>query len=81
MDYKAKTAILSLNAMSLPCQQCFPLKDICIFVGNNKLTADMHNHLRYWVHLKLARSAYHTLGILNSGQFDLVDWEMVYALL
>jgi hypothetical protein len=81
MDYKAKTAILSLNAMSLPRQQRFPLEPICIFVGNNKLTANMHDHLRYWAHLKLARSTYHSLGILDSGQFDLVDWEMVYALL
>jgi hypothetical protein len=81
MDYKAKTAILSLNAMSLPRQQRFPLEPICVFIGNNKLTADMHDHLQYWAHLKLARSTYHSLGILNSSQFDLVDWEMVYALL
>ncbi len=82
MDYKAKTTFLSLNAMSLPRQQCFPLEPICVFVGNNKLTADMHDHLRYWAqHLKLVRSTYHSLGILDSSQFDLVDWEMVYALL
>ncbi len=81
MDYKGKTTILSLNAMSLPCQQCFPLKPICVFVGNSKLTADMQDHLRYWAHLKLAQLTYHSLGILDSDQFDLVDWEMVYALL
>jgi hypothetical protein len=75
MDYKAKTAILSLNTMSLPCQQHFPLEPICIFVGNNKLTADMHDHLQYWVHLKSVRSTYHSLGILDTSQFDLVDWE------
>jgi hypothetical protein len=81
MDYKAKTAILSLNLMSLLRQQRFPLKPICVFVGNNKLTVDMHNHLQYWAHLKLARSTYHSLGILDSSQFDLVDWEMVHALI
>jgi hypothetical protein len=41
----------------------------------------MSNHLRYWAHLKLAQLAYHSLGILESDQFGLVDWEMVHSLL
>jgi hypothetical protein len=46
MDYKPKTAIQSLNAMSLPRQQRFPLEPICVLVGQHKLTADMDNHLQ-----------------------------------
>jgi hypothetical protein len=81
MDYKAKTAIRSLNTASLPRQQRFPLEPICIFAGHNKLASDMNDYLRYWVQLKLARLTYHSLGILDSNQFDLVDWEMVQDLL
>jgi hypothetical protein len=79
MDYNAKTAIRSLNAMNLPHQQHFLLKLICAFASKNKLTANMGDHLRYWAHLKLVRSTYHSLRILDSKHFDLVDWKMVHT--
>jgi hypothetical protein len=41
----------------------------------------MGDHLRFWSHLKMARSTYHSLNILDSNQFDLIDWEMVHSLL
>jgi hypothetical protein len=73
MDFHAKSAIRALNATSLPPQQRFPLKPVCAFVGQHKLSADMGNHLRFWSHLKMAQSTYHSLNILNSNQFDLID--------
>jgi hypothetical protein len=81
MDYKAKTASQLLNSTSLTHQQHFLLEPICIFSGHNKLVSNTNDHLRYWAHLKLARSTYHSLSILDSNRFDLVDWEMVHDLL
>ncbi len=81
MNYNAKTAIRTLATTSLPCQKFFPLEPMCTFVGQHKLTANMSNHLEYWVHLKLVQSTYHSLGILDSDQFELVDWEMVHNFL
>ncbi len=54
---------------------------MCLFLGKNKLTSDKGNKLRFWVHWKLARLTYHDMNILDAGQFDKVDWEMVHALL
>jgi hypothetical protein len=81
IDYHAKTAIRALSATSLPHQQRFPLKPMYAFVGQHKMTADMGDYLRFWSHLKMAWSTYHSLNILHSNQFDLVNWEMVHSLL
>ncbi len=81
MDYNTKAAIWSLNAMNLLHQQCFLLELIFIFVGMNKLLANMGDHLWYWTQLKLVRLTHHSLGTLGSKKIDLVDWEMVHNLL
>jgi hypothetical protein len=81
MDFHTKSAIRALKATSLPRQQRFPLEPMCAFIGQHKLSADMGNHLRFWSHLKMVRSTYHSLNILNSNQFDLIDWQMVHSLL
>jgi hypothetical protein len=52
-----------------------------MFLGKNNLTSDKGNKLRFWVHWKLARLAYHEMKILDVSQFDKVDWEMVHTLL
>jgi hypothetical protein len=52
-----------------------------VFLGKNKLTFDNGDELRFWVHWKLARSAYHDMKILDVSQFDKADWEMVHTAL
>ena len=59
----------------------FPLEPVCVFLGKNKLTSDKGNELRFWVHRKLARLAYHNMNISDASQFDKVDWEMVHTML
>jgi hypothetical protein len=81
MDFHAKSAIRALNTTSLPRQQQFLLEPVCAFIGQHKLSADMGNHLHFWSHMKMARLTYHSLNILDSDQFDLIDWEMVHSLL
>ena len=81
MDNLAKRAIWNLQATSLPVQRPFPLEPICIFAGQTKITADTVCYLRYWAHRKIAKEAFHSLGILWANAFDYVDWEMVHSTL
>jgi hypothetical protein len=81
MDYHAKKAIWDMGPACDETTRRFPLEPVCVFLGKNKLTSDKGKELRFWVHRKLARSAYHDMKILDVRQFDKVDWEMVHALL
>jgi hypothetical protein len=78
MGNLAKRAIWELPATALPVQQAFPLKPICVFAGQTKITADTACHLRFWAHRYIAKAAFYSLGILMAQEFDYVDWEMVY---
>ena len=78
MDSLAKRAIWELQTMELPVQQAFPLKQICVFAGQMKLTADTDTYLPFWAHRQLAKVTFHSLGILFAQEFDYVDWEMVH---
>jgi hypothetical protein len=81
MDYHAKKAIWDTGPLNDKVTRRFPLEPVCVFLSKNKLTSNKGNKLRFWVHRKLARSAYHDIIILNVSQFDKVDWEMVHTLL
>ncbi len=59
----------------------FPLEPICVILGNNKVTSDKGERVRFWVHWQIERACFHELGILNGHQFDLVDWTMVHTAL
>ena len=78
MDSLAKKAIWDLQATNLPTQQAFPLEPICVFAGETKITADTDDYVRYWAHRHLAKTNFHSLGILSAQEFEYIDWEMVY---
>jgi hypothetical protein len=61
MDYLAKRALWELQATDLPAQQAFPLEPIYIFAGQAKITADMGNYIRFWVHRQLAKKNFYSL--------------------
>jgi hypothetical protein len=81
MDYHAKQAIWESELNPDSPTRRFPLEPICVFLGKNKLTSDKGDALRFWVQKQLARSRFHTAGILYGQQFDSVDWEMVHEAL
>ena len=52
----------------------FPLEPIGMFVQGGKLTSDTGDTLRFWAHSQLARTHYHSKGIILHEQFDETDW-------
>jgi hypothetical protein len=81
MDYHAKKAIWDTDPLNNEVTRRFPLEPVCLFLGKNKLTSDKGDELRFWVHRKLARVAYHDMKIMDVSQFDKADWEMVHTAL
>ena len=81
MDHQAKRLIWDWNPHSVGVTKRFPLEPICIMIGNNKVTANNCDSLRFWVNSKIARSIFHEKKILFAHQFDAVDWEMVHKAL
>jgi hypothetical protein len=79
MDYHAKKAIWDMGPLNNKVTRRFPLEPVCVFLGKNKLPSNKGNKLRFWVHRKLAKLAYHNMKILDASQFDKVDWEMVHT--
>ena len=45
-----------------------------MFVQGGKLTSDTGDTLRFWAHRQLARTYYHSKGIISHDQFDATDW-------
>ena len=76
-DCMAKGKILELP-MELPCQKSFPLERVTVWIGNDKLSSDASDLLRFWVHKQLAEKTFHHLGILSSQQFQEVAWKQVH---
>jgi hypothetical protein len=81
MDYHAKKAIWeTIPDPEAPTKQ-FPLEPICVYLGNNKLTSDKGERLKFWVQQQQARSFYHNADIIYGPQFNTIDWEMVHTTL
>ncbi len=78
VDFEAKRILLSMDANDLPCQQRFPLEAICVWAGREKLTLDTGHYIRYHAHCHLAREEFNTASLLNTAQFDIVDWQVVH---
>ena len=81
MDYQAKRQIWDWNTHDAEETKRFPLEPICVMIGNNKVTANNCDSLRFWVNSRIARSIFHEKKILFAHQFDSVDWEMVHKAL
>jgi hypothetical protein len=79
-DLIAKQCIENLDQMNLPNQTRLPLKPVCVWAGQEKISTDLADRLRYWAHLNKARKVFSEAGILSHEQFNKVDWEMVHAL-
>lgn len=52
----------------------FPLEPIGMFVQRGKLTSNTGDTLRFWAHRQLARTFYHSKGIISHDQFNETDW-------
>ena len=54
MDYHAKKAIWdTVHNPDAPTKH-FPLEDLCVFLGKNKLTLDKGEKLRFWLQTQIA---------------------------
>ena len=62
MDIKAKRVIWGLDGDELPPQEVFPLEAVSVFVGQEKMTSDTSDSLRFWAHQQLARDTFFELG-------------------
>lgn len=80
-DFMAKDALWKLTGDDLPRQQAFPLEPVTVFVGEEKMTSDTAEHLRFWAHRQLAEETFFKLNILEPASFHEVAWEEVYATL
>ena len=59
----------------------FLLESVAIYVGEDKLSSDMSKYAKFWVHKHTAKEIFAKLRVLDEGQFDEVDWRMVWGLL
>ena len=74
MDTKAKEALLRWSRKDVPPQKPFPLEPIAVFAGQDKITGDSGEIVRFWAHRQLARQILPSRKILDTGAFDRVDW-------
>jgi hypothetical protein len=65
----AKEVIWDLDGEDLPPQGVFPLEPVAIFVGQEKMTSDTAESLRFLEHLKLAQQTFYTNKILLASGF------------
>ena len=72
---------MGLSGEKLPKQCMFPLESVAIYVGEDKLSSDMSKHVRFWVHRHIAKEVFAKLRILDEGQFEEVEWGMVWGAL
>jgi hypothetical protein len=59
----------------------FPLEPVGIFVENQKMTLDTGDQIWFCTHQRLARIYFHQHRILNTEQFDQVDWKSAHSTL
>ena len=81
MDYQAKLNIWDREEYSTEKTERLPLEPICILLGNNKLTANNCNALRFWVNKQIAKATFYERKIMFGRVFDSVDWECVHEAL
>ena len=78
----AKGVVWGLAGEKLPKQRMFSLESVAIYyVGEDKLSSDMSRYVRFWVHKHIAKEIFAKLCMLDEGQFDEVDWRMVWEAL
>ena len=65
-DHAAKVRISTDGMETASPGQMFPLEPVGIFVGNQKMTSDSGDHIRFWAHRRLACIYFHEHKILNT---------------
>ncbi len=74
-----KKVIQKQDSTDLPPQQPFPLKPICMFEEEKKMTLDTELHIRYLAGLLIARSFFHETLHMFTNAFDEVAWPHVHC--
>ena len=69
-DGMAKNVIWGFSGEQLPKQKFFPLEPISVWVGEDKITSDTSNLLKFWVHKQLAEQTFYQLGLISSDHFQ-----------
>ena len=77
-DIHAKRVIWGLNGDELPKQEIFPLEPVAVFAGQEKMTSDTSEEIRFWAHLKLAEETFCKLDLMYAQAFREVAWRQVY---
>ena len=77
-DIKVKRVIWELDGNELPPQKVFPLEAVSVFVGQEKMTSDTLDNLRFRAHQQLARATFFKLGVMSDQRFQKVAWRPVY---
>ena len=80
-DHTAKQRIALDGTGSETPERMFPLEPIGMFVQGVKLTSDTGDTLRFRAHRQLARTYYHSKGIILRDQFDAIDWGPLHSTL
>ena len=65
----AKRVIWDMNGHKLPHQEVFPLDPVTVFVGQEKMTLDTSEEIRFWAHRMLAEETFFKLGLMSVGSF------------
>ena len=78
MDEHANNVIWGLEGMHLPIKEIFLLEPVAIFVGDENMTSNTGDSLRFWFHQQLAKELLFKLGILKSLGFKEVTWRLLY---
>ncbi len=80
-DHAAKVRIAADGIeVATPCRM-FPLETIHLFVGGQKMTSEMGDHIQFWALHCLAQEYYQDHKILSPDQFDQVDSRSVHSTL
>lgn len=85
MDTNAKNVIWGLEGKELPPHDVFPLEQVAVFVGNEKMTSGSEDYIRFWFWCQRIVAhqvfAHKKVKVLTPSQFDEVHWESVYQAL
>jgi hypothetical protein len=73
MNYLIMSAIYAAPNTQSDQTKCFPLEPICVLLGNNKVTLDKGERLRFWAHKQLARARFHEAKAIFTNQFGQID--------
>jgi hypothetical protein len=79
MDGEAKGALWGLQGGAMPPQEVFPLEQLAVFVGKDKLTSGSEELLRFWCERVVAKEAlaHPKVKVLQQDQFEEVEWPAV----